>query len=189
MKVKNLKLQKKTIIRILVGLLLIGVVALMVIWMGAPHKGRVTLASSPHNEISSTRTDKTLHGTYMTFNYSGMYLAKSETDKNNDLEVHTLVADSNYDKRIVASVSNLPDGQLNSYGAYKMRSVRTDLYTARKIQLGDGVVDLWVRHDNTEQTAFILRGNKVVTISFVTSSTSGNLTPEVEAILRSFRWK
>lgn len=186
---KKIKLQKKIVIRIIATLLLIGLVVLFIQWMGSPHKGQVTVRSPPYNEIPSVRTDKILQGTYMTFSYSGMYLAKNESNKNNDLEIYTLIADTNFDKRIVASVSNLPDGQLNSYGAYKMRSVRTDLYTARKIQVGGEVIDVWVRNDNTEQTAFIPRGNKVATIAFVSSSTSDQLTPEVDAILRSFRWK
>lgn len=160
-----------------------------IVWSAKPSQGNVKESSSSKNPSTSEVANKKIDGKYIAFNYSGKYVAKSEGPKNNELEIHTLSAGTNYDKRIIASVSNLPDGQISSYGAYIYRKLQTELYTARKVQVDGAVVDLWVKNDGSEQTVMIPRGNKVATITFTTASTADNLTSEADALINSFRWK
>lgn len=181
---------KKRLIKTIIVILLLVVSALLIRWMLSPHKGKVTLSSSsPDSKVLTTYTDKLLDGTDIAFNYSGKYIAKNEGQSNNDLEVYRLSADTHYDKQILASVSNLPDGQLSYYAAYKYRQLHTELYTLRKVRVDNIAVDVWVKNDGTEQTAMIPKGNKVATIALTTASTTDQLTPEIDALLSTFRWK
>jgi hypothetical protein len=156
-------------------------------WASTPKQGTITNTSS--SRVQTTYYDKKLEGTYMSFQYSGKYIAKTETVTNGDLERYTLSADTHYDKRILASVADLPDGRLESNGAYIFRQKSPDSYIYRKMQVNSGMIGVWVKKDGTEQTAMIPRGNKVVVISLVTASTNDDLAKETDALLNTFRWK
>lgn len=187
---KQKLLHRKSLKKIIVVALIIGLAVYFVIWAASPSKGSVDVsATSKNGSTTSVPTIKNLDGTYIAFSYSGKYLAKSEGSKNNELEIHTLSADTHYDKRIIASVSNLPDGQIGSYGAYIYRKLHTETYTVKKVQVAGEAADLWVKNDGSEQTVMIPRGNKVATITFTTASMSDKLDSEAEALLKSFRWK
>lgn len=159
-----------------------------VLWANAPKQGTITNGSSS-NKGPTTYYDKKLDGTYMSFQYSGKYVAKTETPTNGDVERYTLSADTRYDKRISASVSDLPDGQLTSNGNYIFRQKSTTLYTNRKVQVAGSTADVWVKKDGTEQTAIFAHGAKAATISFVTANTNDDLTSEIDALLKTFSWK
>ncbi len=187
---KRKVITKKRSILIIVIILLVGIVAWLVMWMLQPSKGTVTLHSTSNSsQTSPTYTSKILDGTYLTFSYSSKYTVKNEGAKNNDLEVYRLSADTHYNKQILASVSNLPDGKLTSDSAYIYRKLHTDLYTPRVIQVANLSVDVWVKNDGTEQTVMIPHGDKVATFAFLTASSIDNLSQEVDALLSTFRWK
>lgn len=166
----------------------VGVAIWFMAWMTSPKQGKVQTPSVTQKTATPV-ADRTLDGTYVTFTYSGSYSVKSEGPKNNDLEIHTLSAAKNYDKRTIVSVSNLSDGQLGSYGAYIYRKLDTNTYTTRKVTVAGTTVDSWVKKDGSEQTIFLPKGNKIATITFTTASTNEQLTPEVDALLKTFRWK
>jgi hypothetical protein len=166
-----------------------GLLLWFIVWATSPHQGKVAPSTAPETNEQALAPDKTLDSAYMTFQYSGKYLMKNEGPANNDLEVYRLNADTHYDKQIIASVSNLPDGQLGSYGNYIYRKIHTDLYGVRKERVAGTEVEVWVKNDGTEQTVMIPHGNVVATITFATASSSDQLTREVDALLSTFRWK
>lgn len=163
-----------------------GVIVCVVLWARAPQEGRIT--KSAVTKGPTTYYDKKLEGTYISFQYSGKYIVRNETAKDNDVELYTLSANTRYDKRILVSVANLPDGRLESNGAYIFRKKSPTVYTIRTVQVGDTQVEVWVKSDGLEQTAMIPRGNKVAVISFVTANMSDDLTTEADALLKTFRW-
>lgn len=167
--------------------LVTGMVVVFLAWSNAPNQG--TIANASTAKAPAAYFDKTLDGTYMKFQHSSKYLLTSEIPSNGDLERYTLSADTRYDKRILISVTNLPDGRLDSNGAYIYRQSSKDVYGMRKLQIGSELYTVWVRNDGTEQTAMIPRGNKVAIISSVTANPKDDLNTEMDALLNSFRLK
>jgi hypothetical protein len=167
--------------------IIIAAIVGVVIWARAPTLG--TILSPPPLQGPTTYYDKKLNGKYMSFQYSGKYSATDQGAKDNDLERYTLNADTHYDKRLLASVANLPDGKLEADGGYILRQKSTDLYKNRKFAVKGSSVDIWVKNDNTEQTAMIPHGNKVAVISLVTANPGDDLTGEMNALLKTFEWK
>lgn len=167
--------------------LVLGIIAGFVMWSHSPNKGRI-LTPQPAKG-PSTYNDKKLVGTYMSFQYSGKYIVRNEAATNGDLERYTLSADTHYDKRILASVANLPDGKLESNGAYIFRQKSSNIYTSRKVTVDEGTVNVWVKNDGTEQTAMLPHGDKVAVVSLITAGTSDDLNTEMDALLKTFQWK
>jgi hypothetical protein len=165
----------------------IAVIVGLIIWARTPTLGRIL--SPPPLKGPTTYYDKKLDGRYMSFQYSGKYSASDQGAKDNDLERYALNADTHYDKRLLASVANLPDGKLESDGGYILRQKSTELYKNRKFVVSGNSIDVWVKNDNTEQTAMIPHGNKVAVISFVTTNPGDDLTGEMNALLKTFEWK
>jgi hypothetical protein len=169
-------------------LILIGGVIWVITWAGTPRQATIVKSVSSKSAIT-TYYDNSLDGTYMSFKYSGKYIVRKDGPKDNYLELYTLSADTHYDKRILASVANLPDGRLQSDGGYIFRQKSPALYNSKSIQLGDASATIWVKKDGSEQTAMVPRGNKLAVISMVTASTSDNIDKEMEALLNTFKWK
>ncbi len=174
--------------KIIIAIVLIGLLGWFLVWAALPNHAKLS-APKATNKTPAIVGDKDLNSTYISFRYNGKYLAKNEGPSNNDLEVHTLSADTHYNKQIIASVSTLPDGQLDSYGAYIFRKVRTDLYKARQVKVAGLAAEVWVKNDGSEQTVMIPHGNKVATLAFTTASQMDTLTAEVDALLKTFSWK
>lgn len=169
------------------ALLLIGVMAWFLVSANMPNKG--SISNPPSNKASNDYYDKILDGTHFKFQYSSRFLAKNETATNGDLERYVLIADTRYDKRILASVTGLPDGRLESNGGYIFRQSSSSIYSSRTIKVGSDTITIWVKKDGTEQTAIIPNGQKAAVISFVTINTNENLTNEIDTLLSTFRWK
>lgn len=167
--------------------LIIGVTVGLLVWANAPNQGTISNASTVKSPTAYF--DKTLDGTYMKFKYSSKYVAKDAGPGNGDLERYTLSANTRYDRRILASVADLPDGRLESNGAYIFRQKNSSLYSHRMVKVGSDIIDVAVNKDGTEQTAMIPRDKKAAIISFVSSNTSDDLTTEIDSLLNSFQWK
>lgn len=186
MKLNQIK-RSKIIVPAVIVILVIGSVASFVLWASKPHQGRVTNASSSRETVAYQ--DKLLEGTYFQFVHSSNYSIKKEAALNGEIERYTLSAGTRYDKRLLAAITNLPDGQIDSYGAYIYRKSSADVYSMRKIQSGSNTYNVWVRKDGTEQTAMIQRGNKLALITLVTANPKDDLTTEMDALLNTFKWK
>jgi hypothetical protein len=171
---------------VFIVVLVVAIVAVAA-WGKTPKLGRIKNPSVTNSP--TTYYDKKLNGTYISFQYSGKYIEKNDGPGDNFLERHTLSADTHYDKRIQASVFSLPDSKLDSNGDYIYRMKSTSVYTNRKVSIHGAIVDIWVKNDGTEQTAFIAHGNKAASISFVTASASDNVTGEMDALLETLQWK
>jgi hypothetical protein len=183
MKHRILKYLKIVILVAIVGAAITGAV----IWARTPTQGRIL--SPPPLKGPTTYYDKKLNGRYMSFQYSGKYSGTEQEAKDNTLERYVLNADTHYDKRLLASVGSLPDGKLESDGSYIYRQKSPNIYTNRKVSVNGVYVNVWVKHDNMEQTAMIAHGDKVAVLSFVTANPSDDLTGEMNALLKTFEWK
>lgn len=159
----------------------------VVVWSSAPHEG--VISNPPQLQTPKVHTTNKLDGNYISFEYNGRYTAREDIPRNEAIEMYTLYADTRYDKRILASVTNLPDGRVESSAAYIYREKTPSLYTSRKIQVEGKDVEVWSKSDGTEQTAFIPHNDKLAIVSFVTSNTSDQLTGEMDGLLKTFQWK
>lgn len=181
---------KKRIKLIVTIIILIGGIVAVVTWTKSPSEGSVLNMPPKVTKKVSTFSDKTLEGNYISFQYSGKYVASANVPANNDLERYVLSAGTNYDKRIQVSVANLPTGKLESNGDYIYRQKTPTIFSKRQFKSSVGTYDIWVRNDGTEQTAMLARGNKILTVSFLTSpGVEDNLGPEADALLNSLSWK
>lgn len=158
----------------------------LLFYANSANKGRIVTADARPRTV--TPANKTYTGKYMSFVYPGTYRTEARPAQGVDLEVAMLSADTNYDKRLAVSVSDLPGGLLDNNSAYKLRSTYTNLYASRALNTPGGAATVWVKRDNSEQTAFIQKGNRVAVLSFTTANTSEDLTAEVNALLGSFKW-
>lgn len=183
-----MKYIKPKYLKIIISIAVIaGAVTVFVLWAKSPHQGSVSKTQSPIGPAAYS--DKQLNGKYLSFQYSGKYVAQSGGAKDNDLEIFILSAATQYEKRIVASVASLPDGKVESNGSYIYRQASTVTYSNRKVIVEGVPVDVWVKKDGLEQTAMIPHGNKLGVISFVTTNANDDLTGEMDTLLKTFRWK
>ncbi len=182
--------KKMILIPVLLIIVIVGIVIAM--WASAPKKGTIGTAPSTRTNQTENYTVKQLDGKFIAFSYSGRYVASTESPQDGSLELYMLRATTTYDKQIAASVAELPDGNLNANGAYLYRQSRTDLYKKRSVEVQGRQIDVLVKSDGTEQTAFLPYGNRVVILAFTTTAAAAqndNLTDEVNELLKSFRWK
>lgn len=179
--------RKRCILGAVTVTLLLVVVGSGIMWASSSNQGKI-VAFSPKNPVYIP-ANKDFTSAYMTFTYDGNYKPHQLPATDNDLENTILSADKNYDKRLAVSVSKLSGGQLNSNSAYNLRASQTDAYSSHQVTVSGGAATVWTKNDGSEQTAFIPYGDKIAVLSFSTSGTAGNLSPEVVAVLASFRWK
>lgn len=173
--------------KLIIASMLIGAVYGLLVWANMPKKGSILNAPNS-NRASNKYTDLTLDGTNFKFQYSSSFNLKQEVASNGDVERYTLIADTRYDKRILASVAELSDGRLESNGAYIFRQNSSN-YSNRKVKAGSEMATVWVKKDGTEQTAIIHNGKQAALISFVTSNINDNLTKDIDTLLSTFQWK
>lgn len=180
---------KKIVIIIISVALIAGSVTYALIWSQAPSRGKVVPVSALNN-AAKTDSVKKLDGAYISLQHRAEYEVQKGTASNNDLERYTLSASTQYNKQILASVVNLPGGQLKSNGDYIYRHKSPETYTSRKLQVKDKVIDVWVKKDGTEQTAMIPRGDKAAVVSLVAAAGANlQLTTEMNELLHSLEWQ
>lgn len=160
-----------------------------IIWLQSDNSGEIRQASKEQKEALVSGT-KQLDGQYIRFDYPATYLSRRIDERGTDLELYQLDANTAYTKKLAISVSDLPDGTLNSNSAYLLRKNRSDMYHQRKVEAGRLTVQVWVSNDATEQTAFITQAGRAAVLAFTQAGgDKDSLTAEVDTILKSFQWK
>lgn len=163
--------------------------SLIILWLNSSNQGviqQTTTPSAPKTEV----TLKDLDGKYIQLRYLSSYLVHQLPAKNNDLELYQLSAGTAYTKLLSISVSTLPGGNPDNNSAYVLRQARTDLYTKRSETFGTTTASVWTSTDKTEQTAFVVKGDKIAVLAFTQQAGDLDaLTSEVNNVLQSFRWK
>ena len=178
-------------LKIIIPVILIAAVALwLLIWMRAPSEGQIlSVPASPTQTVQELK-DKTLDGTYISFQFGGKYTASPNSPSNNDLERYTLSAGTTYDKRILAAVVNLPEKRLEANGDYMYRQKTPSVYSKRLLKTPSGVFEIWVNNNKIEQTAMAAHGDKAIIMSFMTTAgADADLGGEVDTVLKSLTWK
>ena len=182
-------LNKKQKINIAIGTVLLAFSVIFIYWMQSDNNGQITQPNLQKNQ-SPPLTTKQLDGKYMTFGYSSQYMVRQRTDRGDDLEVYELDADKPYVKKLAASVSNLPDGTLNSNSAYLLRKSHTDKFQERMLSPEIANTEVWSSTDGSKQTVFITKDKRVAVLAFTQDGgDKAAYNNEVDSIIRSFKWK
>ena len=184
----KIKITKKWVIITSILLFVLAVLGVVGWWANTPKKGKVITAPVMRDQDQGYSV-KELNGQYISFSYSGIYIPSSEPARDNFVELHMLRASTIYDKQIAVAVANLPDGNVNSNGAYLLRKSHPDLYKNRILNLGDKQIEVWSKSDGSEETAIMPKGDKVAILSFTSANKNDNLRTEADEVLKSFQWK
>ena len=150
---------------------------------------QATINTPPAKKAATPVTDQLYNGKYVEFSYKGVYHVSKPKNIGDDLEVATFTADTDYDKSLAVEVSPLPDSKLENNSGYNYRKNTPNTYTSRTLAVDGGTAVVYTK-GQSEQTAFIQYGNKIVVLSFTTTPGNfDNLQPEVDALLQTFHWK
>ena len=176
--------RRKTLITVLVALLLLGLVAIR--WFSSSSQASIT--SNPSAQDQAAVPDKTFRDNYISFQYSGSYVAGQMAFQPHDLDVMMLRSDSPIDKQLAVSVT---EGDATQSSGYILRKSAPETYSAQQLTVDGGPATIWIKNDNTEQSVYIQRGDKFALLSFSLGGTvtSDQLTPEVQQLLQTFRWQ
>lgn len=173
--------------RLLVSIIVVIIATICILWfLTSSNQGTVSQAPAPGPQKAAVPTYKELRGANFRLRYLGMYTIKQLSASDNDLEIYQLTADTTYTKQLAIAVSRLPGGDLANNSAYLLRQSQPGTYTEQKI----GAADVWLRRDGTEETAFLVHGERVATLAFTQQgSTTAALQTEVHNVLDSFTWE
>lgn len=177
--------RRKPLIIIVLVVVLVVAVLLIFHWLSASSQASNT-TNAPKLSASKPVGNQTFTGAYMSFTYSGQYIAQQLTAQAPDLESYMLSADTSYPKNLAVTVTT---GDMTKSSGYNLRQIDTADYS-RHSELVDGSqAVLWVKADGSEQTAYIQHGPNFATLSFNVQNTNvSSLTAEVNAVLASFHW-
>lgn len=173
-------------IGLVTGLVLV-LVAGLAVWASAANKGQIVDAADTKSGRAPTYQD--FDSAYITFRYSGAYQAHKLEAKDLDLELSMLTVNTNYEKRLAVSVSQLAGRSLDSNSAYLLRKSQPEIYASRQVIIDGNVAVVSTKIDGLEQTVFIPHGDRVALLSFLTAGNFDDLQPEVDSLLKTFRWK
>jgi len=178
--------RKRYVVLSLLGLVIIAAVVI-VLWVFSSNTGQVIDASSQKD--SQLAPYLTYDGTYISFNYKSVYQAHDEHPEDGSLELVSLNASTNYEKRLSVAVQAAPVGGMETISAYQMRKTQPAVYTSQQLTTDAGKAVAWLKNDGTEDTIFIAHGDKVATLSFATVGRVDDLQTEANILLSSFQWK
>lgn len=185
---QNIKTHKIKLIAIVT---LIIAVYLVVVWANSDNSGVIETPIAALPQTTVTVAYKDYAGSSVTFRYSGIYTlhTKAVSKNSGTYEQAMLKADTTYEKHISYEVDDLPGGSLANNSANNLRLNSPDVYAARNFEINGIPTTVWMKKDGTEQTALLPHGNRVAIISFVQIGTQSDLTPEVNAVLSTLKWK
>lgn len=184
---KKMSVKRKAAVSLLAVSIII--VASLVYWMQSGNSGQIQSSSQEQKETTAV-APKQFEGTHVSFEYSPVYLSRRLEPRGTDIELHQFDAGTTYVKKMALSVSELPDGTLNTHSAYLFRKARTDMYRQRDVDAGSLQVQVWESLDGKEQTVFITQNKRVAVLAFTQEGgDSKALTAEVDALIRSFAWE
>lgn len=176
------------------GYIWIGVVLVVIFivigfgsWAIALNKG-IVLTPQDRNLRHGPSTQQ-LNGRYISFSYSSSYELKKLPTGSSELEGYYLNARTNYEKHLAVDVSKLPGGSLNNYPSYTARDSHKELYAKQNVTVDGGLSTMFVKNDNTERTVFATHGDKVLTLSFVSTGSLDDLQTEINTLLSTSHWK
>ncbi len=184
------RLSRRRKAMLIMVIVLIVLVVLAIYWLQSSNQGTITQSGLDQQSSVQQTTYKDLDTQYIHLSYLSTYIPHQLKATDNDLEIWQLDAATAYTKQLAITVSTLPDGTLKTSSAYLLRSVRPDLYSKRTVSLESEVVDVWVSQDRTEQTVFFTKNGRQTILAFTQKGGNlANLTEEVDAAIKSFRWK
>jgi hypothetical protein len=176
-------------IKILIAGALLIVTFFVVVWANSNNTGVV---ETPYSVLpKATVAYKDYDGTSLSFRYLGVYSIRKPAVEQKNANVGQVMfkADTTYEKHLSVEVSNLPGGALAQNSAYNLRLNSPNEYASRSLTVDGVQATIWVKKDGTEQTAMVPRGNRLATFSFVQIGTQSDITPEVDALLATVKWK
>lgn len=182
----KLKQNQKNIV---IGLVLLLGILGFVFWTQSDNTGKIT-PQKDNFQAAAVPGIKQFDGLYMTFEYSGQYVVRQIQNRGDDLELYEFDANKPYPKKVAVSISNLPDGTLNSNSAYLLRKSHTDKFYERPLPQENLKAEVWSSTDGTKQTVFVVRNGRVAVLAFTQDGGDKSLyNNEVDTIVGSFKWK
>lgn len=180
---------KRLRLPIAVGFLAAVAVAGFGAWSQTSNKGEISQPGTSTSKIAQDGIAQ-FNGKFITFTYSTQYMVSQKEPSGGDLEIYQFDAAKPYPKKISVSVSDLPDGTLNSNSAYLLRTSHTDKFYQRNLSVNIPNAEVWSSTDGTKQTVFITRNGRAAVLAFTQDGGDKTLyNNEVDAIVGSFEWK
>jgi hypothetical protein len=182
------KFKRHKIKLLVVGALLVTIFSVAT-WANSDNAGVVEIHATPLPQ--ATVAYKEYVSGNVSFRYPGIYTIHQTAVKgtNGTYAQASFKADTTYEKHISLQVDDLPGGTLTNSSANNLRQNSPDEYTSRNFTVDGLQAIVWVKKDGTEQTVLVPRGNQVVTMSFVQIGSQNDMTPEVNALLTTLKWK
>lgn len=132
-------------------------------------------------------TWKLLEGKAFTLEYLSNYVSKDSHVSTPD---HLLfVTEGLVSKKLAIAVDSLRGHPLDAEPAFQDRKLHPDIYRLDTRKLAGTQFPVMIRLDNTEQVAFLVRGNTLATIALTNGDSKDMPVDEFNHMLESWKWK
>ena len=183
-----MKISKPTKRKIIIAVAIVVLIIIAVIVFLSVSSSKGTITTQYYNNQNQPKY-QTLNGKTFSLQYDKRYAVGIPDSHNSDIEDYMLIADTIYDKRLAVSVAPLPTGRLTDDSAYNLRLVHPELYQPQTQQTPGGTATIFTKPDGSEETVFIQHPGIIIALAFTTTGATDKLTPEVNHLLGTFRWK
>lgn len=169
------------------AVLVLVIIGAFFFWASSSSTG--TISESTEAKQVQAPAFKDFNGKSITFQHKGTYQPQTLEAKDLDLELHMLRATTIYNKQLAVAVSQSPMAVLRLTRATCCARASRRCIPSAPLLLPVHLLCCGLKADGTEQTAFMANRNKIAILSFTTAGNADNLDPEVDALLKTFRWK
>lgn len=174
------------IIVILVGAVILAVI-ILIKQLSQPAVGKVrskTAAASAPQAATWTK----LEAKQYSVEFLNDYVFK-QGSLQSESDSYFLIEDGLITKHLAIAVTNIGAHSLDEEPAFQMRSLAPQTYKLETRSITSRQVPVMVRLDNTEQVAFIVKGNKLGTIALTTGNPADPPVGELNHMIASWTWK
>lgn len=146
-----------------------------------------------HNKTTSQAAPRAaswtkLTGKQFSMEYYDDYVAK-QADLHAGLDQYFFIEDGLITKHLAVAVAKLNGHGLTEEPAYQMRSLTPQTYKLDTRAINSQAVPVMERLDNTEQVAFIVRGDLLGTIALTTGNPADPPKDELNHMISSWAWQ
>lgn len=164
---------------LILGIILI-VVVFLIIWGKRPKYGHIIKSSA---QITVVPKEKIKYeNEYFLFYYPDDYLSRSEGNTF-WLTGKTGVSES------LTVISKKFGEAIEEDSAVKMRQVKIEEYDEEKIKIAGADGLFFVKKDQSERTAFVLKNGVLISFSMTANSNDEKIVKKFEEMIESWEWK
>ncbi len=167
--------------------------SIALIFMNRPSTGTVIKHSLEDNpNQTEARRINTITGKHFSLDYDAALDTVSNISAGDTtaLEVYRIArSDINGRRIFVVTIKQLPAGGMGEESSYKLRRINPDVYREGGMTVGDLAFATFQKADNTELTAFVVRGDKLAMLAYTLQAPDGDLEAEARELFDDFRWQ